>query len=172
VEFSDSSEYGRISAWGYGEVIESTFEKTPVGSLVYGYLPIGTLPVDLQLKSTCVESQVVEMSAHRQHLMDGYNRYIVYPSSINSNQKGQMWDSLMQTPFETSFNDREPVHPLGIPVGPWTRDDADITGCCDCSRCLGKDRPIIRPSIATCTAIHPPAPQDNWPNFAVIQSIL
>lgn len=36
-EYSDPQRYGRISTWGFGRVVESTFAD----------LPIGALPVDL-----------------------------------------------------------------------------------------------------------------------------
>jgi hypothetical protein len=141
-EFSDSTKYGRISAWGYAEIIESTFEGAPTGSFVFGYLAIGTLPVDLSLKSVPAPNQAVETSPHRQHLFPIYNRYIISAAPSASTSDSRAWDALMQPLFETSYNlnaavlpplFRDPVHPLGDPsslgyqAAPWTKPDSDIS---------------------------------------------
>lgn len=76
VEFSDAKKYGRISAWGYGSVVESTVPGIELGSLAYGYLPIGTLPVDMEVQlDSDVPGHFVEISKHREKLMPIYNRY-------------------------------------------------------------------------------------------------
>lgn len=141
--FSDSTKYGRISSWGYAQVIESTFAAAPVGSFVFGYLPIGTLPVDLVLESVTVwKTQAVDTSPHRQQVMPIYNRYQLLPSPP-SNMNSQAYDSVMQVLFETSYNlnrgsfafdGRKPFPPLGVSYGrlgpatqSWTQRDAHIS---------------------------------------------
>lgn len=47
--YNDTSKYGRVSAWGYCEVIESQNDKVPIGTKLYGYLPIGDYPEILQV---------------------------------------------------------------------------------------------------------------------------
>ncbi len=41
-EYSDLMKYGRISAWGWAQVIESNISGIDVGMQIFGYLPIGT----------------------------------------------------------------------------------------------------------------------------------
>jgi hypothetical protein len=78
-EFKDATQYGRISAWGYGRVLDSTYANVPIDSLLFGYLPIGTLPVDLTLKPGLWKKQVVETSPHRAVALPLYSEYEVYP---------------------------------------------------------------------------------------------
>jgi hypothetical protein len=137
-EFSDSEVYGRISAWGYGTVVESDIDAFEVGSEVFGYLPIGTLPVDLKLEASSVEGQWIEKSPYRSHLMSGYNRYNASPAPMapldEDEKTSKAYDSLMQVLFETAYNlsrytfawgDRSAFHPFtGASFKP---EDADIS---------------------------------------------
>lgn len=139
--YIDTSKYGRISAWGYSVVIDSTIPSLPVETKLYGYLPIGTLPEVLTLEESAdVPGHFIEKSPHRQHLFAIYNRYLRLPSAglTSNDEQGMALDSLMQAPFETSFNlDRHvcswnpeypPIYPgLGIPNNPeWTSSNADL----------------------------------------------
>lgn len=109
-EYSDPNAYGRISAWGYGTVVESTLTgseamQIPIGTQMYGYLPIGTLPVDMHVEvSKTVPGQFFEVSEQRSKLMPVYNRYMFYPPATTSEQKqSQGIDSLYQVLFETGY---------------------------------------------------------------------
>jgi hypothetical protein len=140
--FNDATKYGRISAWGFGEVLESNIEDVPKGTLFYGYLPIGTLPVDLRLKvSDQVKDHFIEISAHRSHLFNMYNRYMILPSGEDTNRAetrtGEAWDALMLVFAETAYNlnrfvfpwdgsDINPVHPLGTPELPWSKQSSSL----------------------------------------------
>src|ERR1700749_250543 len=44
--YNDKTKYGRLSCWGVGVVTASTCSLAPVGTKLYGYLPVGTLEVD------------------------------------------------------------------------------------------------------------------------------
>jgi hypothetical protein len=137
-EFSDSEVYGRISAWGYGTIVETNIDAFQIGSEVFGYLPIGTLPVDLKLEKASVEGQWIEKSPNRSHLLSGYNRYnasLAPKTQLDENEKtSRAYDSLMQVLFETSYNisrytfawgDRPAFHPFtGASFPP---EDADIS---------------------------------------------
>ncbi|KAI1328407.1 hypothetical protein F5Y16DRAFT_368985 [Xylariaceae sp. FL0255] len=80
VPYNDTSKYGCINIWGYGQVIESTFAGVNKGSYVYGYLPVGTLPFDIIVETRPgVQGHVFATNASRQHLLAVYNRYIVHP---------------------------------------------------------------------------------------------
>ena len=140
--FNDSSKYGRISAWGFGEVLESNIENLPKGTLLYGYLPIGTLPADLHLEvSKQMKNHFVETSAHRSHLFNIYNRYMILQNGRGEKDtetsESEAWDALMLVFFETSYNldrftfpfdgaDVTPVHPLGDQNLPWLKSSASL----------------------------------------------
>ncbi|KAI1416757.1 hypothetical protein F5Y13DRAFT_152996 [Hypoxylon sp. FL1857] len=80
--YNDASTYGRINCWGYAKVLDSTFDSVPKGSYVWGYLPIGTLPLDFQVKPGNVPGQFIVTEAYRQQQLPVYNRYLVFPESL------------------------------------------------------------------------------------------
>jgi hypothetical protein len=136
--FQDASKYGRISGWGYGEIIESNVPEIPTGKQLFGYLPIGTLPVDLEVKLPGTKNQVLVTNSYRQHILPIYNRYLLAPSKAENPAPAVHlgYDSLMQVLFETSYNlnrhafawdDAKRVHPMGDAT-PWTASDASLTG--------------------------------------------
>ena len=136
--FKDASKYGRISGWGYGEIIESNIPEIPAGKQLFGYLPIGTLPVDLEVKLPGTKNQVLVTNSYRQHILPIYNRYLLTPSKAENPAPAAHlgYDSLMQVLFETSHNlnrhafawdDAKRVHPMGDAT-PWTASDASLTG--------------------------------------------
>ncbi|OTB20087.1 hypothetical protein K445DRAFT_313896 [Daldinia sp. EC12] len=79
--YNDASVYGRISAWGYAKVVDSTFPSIPKGTYVWGYLPIGTLPLDFQVKEAGFPGQFFVTEPYRQHHLKLYNHYFVCPES-------------------------------------------------------------------------------------------
>ncbi|KAI0387719.1 hypothetical protein F5Y04DRAFT_10252 [Hypomontagnella monticulosa] len=105
--FNDPATYGRISCWGYAKVLESTFEGVPAGSHVWGYLPIGTLPIDFEVKTGNVENQVIVTEAYRQNQLPLYNRYLVFPESIGkeieAKTDGVAYDSLFRVTHLTGY---------------------------------------------------------------------
>ncbi|KAH6674553.1 hypothetical protein B0J14DRAFT_653851 [Halenospora varia] len=135
-QFSDSQKYGRISGWGYGVVTEST-TTIEVGTQMYGYLPIGTLAVDLQVRvDEDVPGQFVEVSRQREKLLPIYNRYIFFsPNSAKlQSTEGLGLDSLFQVLFETSYlinkyvlawEHNNLVHPSNTDDG-WTFEDGQV----------------------------------------------
>jgi len=144
--FKDASKYGRISGWGYGEIIESNVPEIPTGKQLFGYLPIGTLPVDLEVKFPGTKNQVLVTNSDRQHILPFYNRYLLAPSKAENPAPAAHlgYDSLMQVLFETSYNlnrhafawdDVKRVHPMGDATSwiasdatSWTASDASLTG--------------------------------------------
>jgi hypothetical protein len=112
--YTDSSKYGRISAWGYATVIDSAIASLPMGTKLYGYLPISTVPEVLTLEeSTAIPGHFVEKSPHRQHLFNSYNRYLMLSSIglISNSRQSMGMDSLIFPAFETAFNLNRHVFP-------------------------------------------------------------
>ncbi|KAG0652107.1 hypothetical protein D0Z07_1038 [Hyphodiscus hymeniophilus] len=110
-KYSDPTAYGRLSCWGYGTVLESTLtgpsaSKISVGTHVYGYLPIGTLPVDMQVEvNPAVPGQFFEISEARSKIMPIYNRYLFYPPTTTAaaDKESLGLDALCQVLFETAY---------------------------------------------------------------------
>jgi hypothetical protein len=141
--YNDSEVYGRISAWGYAEVIESTVSEIKPGQALYGYFPISTGLEDIRVefaesRGQRIDTQLVVLDKHRQHLWKVYNRIkLCAPLSDLEQTPGTNtlgWDPLMQALFATSYNMNTYVfawdqanltHPSG--QGPWTPADADLT---------------------------------------------
>ncbi|KAI0205269.1 hypothetical protein F4808DRAFT_411113 [Astrocystis sublimbata] len=107
--YNDSSKYGRISAWGYAEVLESTVSAIPKGSFLWGYVPLGTLAQDLEVRMhDTIADQVFVTSAYRQHVMPIYNRYFVFPASslsgeIASKTPALAHDAVLRVMHATAF---------------------------------------------------------------------
>ncbi|RFU27979.1 hypothetical protein B7463_g8360, partial [Scytalidium lignicola] len=136
-ELADASKYGRISAWGFGRVIESTCSDAPVSSMVWGYLPIGTLPVDLTIETGSLTREVVDVSSHRTTVLPLYNSYLVYsPTDISNTSKDfKGWTAVLWIPFITAWLlnrnvfawDEELLVPPSSQVLSWTMKDANLS---------------------------------------------
>lgn len=140
--YSDSSKYGRISAWGVGTVIESTADFVPVGKQVWGYLPIASLPVDKKVEPTKVKDVIMEITDYRQPLLPIYNRFFILDKTHAENQKLQAYSALMKVLFETAYALNRvsfawdpqitPVNPLGLHPPPnldtWGKQQANLRG--------------------------------------------
>ncbi|KAK5732805.1 hypothetical protein LTR17_010223 [Elasticomyces elasticus] len=138
--FNDAAKYGRINAWGFGEILESTLLSVPAGSYLWGYLPIGTLAQDLEVRDADAQGQVVITSPSRSKTMSIYNRYIVFPPSLRHDIEAKAdsvgYDVLVRVMFETAYliadyafpaNPQEAV-PAIFNKDAWTAQNADLTG--------------------------------------------
>ncbi|KAI0967557.1 hypothetical protein F4678DRAFT_246324 [Xylaria arbuscula] len=142
--YNDGAKYGRISAWGYAEVLASTVPSITPGTFLWGYVPLGTLPQDLKvdLHPTAAD-QLFVTSAHRAHVLPIYNRYFISnPSSgigaeIAARSDGVAHDASLRVMHATAFlleqfvfsTDAARVVAPGI--GPdeanaWTAADGDL----------------------------------------------
>lgn len=131
-EFSDPKKFGRVSAWGYAEVLESNASGIEEGTQFYGYLPIGTLPLDIEVKPNPKgPSQFFEVSKQREKLWPVYNRYIFDPQNPKEVREKESlgWDVLMLILFQTGYMTNryvlalEPsklVYPSGDSKDGWT----------------------------------------------------
>jgi hypothetical protein len=133
--YNDPEKYGRISCWGIGVVTESTTPLTPVGTKIYGYLPIGTLAVSKTIVASEPQNYFVETTEHRKHLPDLYNRYFIYRDSSGISESDFAWDATMKVLCETSYlinrfvlswdpEGHPPLSPNGSRL--WSADDADL----------------------------------------------
>jgi hypothetical protein len=104
-QYSDPTKFGRISAWGYAEVIESNVSGLQIGTQFYGYLPIGTLPLDMEVKLNNVPGQFLEVSKYREKQLPIYNRYFFYPPTSKEieDKESLGYDSLMLVLFQTGY---------------------------------------------------------------------
>ncbi|KAI0552221.1 hypothetical protein F4679DRAFT_103156 [Xylaria curta] len=145
--YNDSAKYGRISAWGYAEVLESTVPSIPRGSHLWGYVPLGTLAQHLSVRlHDAIPDQVFVTDGHRQHVMPIYNRYFVYvPSSdrgaaIARKAPAVAHDAILRIMHATAFLMADFAFSSSasrvVAPGPgpdddddaWTAKDADLRG--------------------------------------------
>ncbi|KAJ4856340.1 hypothetical protein T069G_09708 [Trichoderma breve] len=115
--YDDDSKYGRVSAWGYGEVIESKNDRVLVGTKLYGYLPIGSYPETLRVTVEDETGHVLETKL-----------------DLEADKSSRGLDSALRVFFETSYmlnryafawDSAKLSHPLGVPL-PWSSSDADL----------------------------------------------
>lgn len=140
-EYNDAEKYGRIASWGFGDIVESNVESVPVGTKFWGYMPIGTLPVDMPVTPfEGIKGQWINTDPARQVLMPVYNWYLTEPPSGAEDKESLGWDALVFVMFFTGYainrfalacNEAEFCHPLGgdigkIPSGSWSKEDANI----------------------------------------------
>lgn len=68
-----STEWGSVPVWGFADVVESTVSALPVGTRVYGYLPMAD---ELVISPGRFDERgCTDMAAHRAGLAAAYNRY-------------------------------------------------------------------------------------------------
>lgn len=140
--YNDSEKFGRIAAWGYAEIVESTVPEISSGQTVYGFLPISSGLEDIRIEfaehaGQKIKDQIIVLNEHRQHLSKVYNRYRVCAPLAELEKAKTLdslgWDSLMQSLFETSYNlstygfawnEENRIHPAS--EGEWSTADADL----------------------------------------------
>ncbi|CAN9114841.1 unnamed protein product [Alternaria alternata] len=151
--YDNSARYGRVAAWGYAEILESTVEGIEKGMSVYGYLPSSTEREDITVErakdardGSVIDDQVIVTDAHRQHLWKIYNRYRIcgpLPKMADqTEQKDELgWSALMMGLFTVAHNlcnyvfppqkvdggareQTSRIHPTGN--GEWSVEDADL----------------------------------------------
>lgn len=142
--YNDSEKYGVSPCWGYCEVLGSTIDLIPPGSIMKGFLPMSAHTIGLQLRQTEVPNHFVETSAHRSKLANLYQRYELMPADFDVRSTSAAWSSVLKIYEAGSSIARYlfpqdgtiPVHPLGDPsaLGPpakhWTTKEADLNGSC------------------------------------------
>ena len=137
--YNDSSKFGIVPTWGYGEVLESKVDGIHSGTLVWGYWPPNSLPVDLQLGPSDLEGHWTDLTEHRQGMMSYYHRYQIADPSLRIAQLSSRdiemmaWETVYKAVWVCGFMINRynfgspPIHPFGIDDGEWTAEDADIS---------------------------------------------
>ncbi|TKA73869.1 hypothetical protein B0A55_04486 [Friedmanniomyces simplex] len=140
--YGDRSKYGIAPCWGWSEVLESKIDGIDVGMLLFGYLPLSGLPVDLQLVAGDAEGHMVDVSEQRKTLMPIYNRYIIRDpdmrlSELSPERVEDMGREAVYRPvwecgyLLNKFNLSDPfVHPAGHqgpPDQPWGKAQGDLS---------------------------------------------
>jgi hypothetical protein len=88
--------WGKLTVWGYGDVMESKHPDIAVGEHIFGFFPLAS---HVMLQADRVSAGgFVESSPHRQALPAVYNRYM--RSTKNENDH---FNSLLRPIFITSF---------------------------------------------------------------------
>ncbi len=97
----DDADWGRIPAWGFGDVVESRSPDVAVAERLYGYLPMSSEIVLAAGRSD--EQGISDVSPHRAELPGTYNRYmrcLADPSYRRDREAQQM---LLSPLFFTAF---------------------------------------------------------------------
>lgn len=97
----DETDWGRVPAWGFGEVVESRSPDVASGERLYGYLPMSA---EIVLAVGRADAQgISDVSPHRAELPGTYNRYsrcAADPSYLPEREAQQM---LLSPLFFTAF---------------------------------------------------------------------
>jgi len=137
--YNDSSRFGTVPVWGYGEIVESKVEALKPGQLIWGYWPATSLPVVLELEALEPKGHYYDISEHRKALWSIYQRYQVRDSNLRLKDLSQVeleqkaWETIFRPVWECGFDidqflfSEQHVHPLGKNGGVWTAEDADLS---------------------------------------------
>jgi len=139
--FNDSGTYGVSPGWGYCIVVDSTIHDIELGRILYGFVPISSHAVDLQLgQAETMPDHWIETSPHRSKIMSLYQRYFLMPRGFTLDPTDPLigFTPVMKPVWEAGYllahyvfaQDSTPIHPLGHPVSPWTKHEADLTDAC------------------------------------------
>lgn len=128
-------------------MLETKIPSLRTGALLFGFWPMASAPVDLELQESVPQGRWVEISKHREQVMSVYNTYqerghIELPAGLSVDfQKEQLdhmaWASLFSATWVTGYllnrytftsdpKKQPAIGPLGKKI-PWTKDNADIS---------------------------------------------
>lgn len=93
--------WGRVPVWGYADVVDSACEEVPVGTRVYGYLPMSDELV--VTPGRVAPDSFTDVSPHRAPMAATYNRYQVVPSGDDRDADAEDRQMLLYPLFFTSF---------------------------------------------------------------------
>jgi hypothetical protein len=91
---------GVIPLWGFADVVDSTVDAVPVGTRVYGYLPMAS---HLVVRARLTSAGFVDTSDHRAELPPVYNSYLVTTGDPAYDERLEDLQVLYRPLFLTSF---------------------------------------------------------------------
>ena len=93
--------WGRVPVWGFADVIETTVDDLPVGTRLYGYLPMSD---ELVITASRVgPDEVFDGAPHRASMAATYNRYVRSPAGDDRDPLAEARQMLLYPLFFTSF---------------------------------------------------------------------
>lgn len=99
--FDDGRSWGRVPVWGFAVATDSRCDAVPVGTRMYGYLPMAN---ELVMTPGKVDaSGFIDVATHRAPLATAYNRYVTVdndPAFLTELENHQM---VLWPLFMTSF---------------------------------------------------------------------
>ncbi|MFZ9931404.1 MAG: DUF2855 family protein, partial [Ilumatobacteraceae bacterium] len=73
-EWDDGRSWGRVPVWGFAVASESRNSDVPVGTRVYGYLPMANTLIMSPGRVT--PTSFIDVAPHRQPMATAYNNYV------------------------------------------------------------------------------------------------
>jgi hypothetical protein len=68
-----------VPVWGYAEILSTRTSGLQTGTVLYGFWPSSTLPIDLQLEPVEPKGHFIDTTPHRQTMWSYYHRYTLAP---------------------------------------------------------------------------------------------
>ncbi|PYI03144.1 hypothetical protein BO78DRAFT_375660 [Aspergillus sclerotiicarbonarius CBS 121057] len=136
--YNDASAWGIVPGWGFATITSSTLAELSPGTTLWGYWPLSSHSIDLQLTPGTPANHFIETSPHRQSLMSLYNRYVALDLK-DRDLDSQAWEAAMRPIWACGYFLSEYVltydtakHPVtapypGMPGVEWTASNADVS---------------------------------------------
>lgn len=102
--YSDTTSYGIVPVWGYAEVTSSRIAGLEVGTLLYGFWPSSSLPIDLQLEPAEPAGHYIDTTPYRQRLWSYYHRYTLAPKNLDLTSHSVAAQTVFKPLFECAHS--------------------------------------------------------------------
>jgi len=102
--YNDENIYGIVPVWGYAEILSTRIEGLKPGSILYGFWPSSTLPIDLELEPTEPAGHYIDKTPHRQTMWSYYHRYILMNQPLDLTSPTLASELIFKPLFECSHS--------------------------------------------------------------------
>lgn len=102
--YNDTTIYGIVPVWGFAEVFSSRIDSLATGTLLYGFWPSSTLPIDLQLTPTEPAGHYIDTTPHRQTMWSYYHRYSTAPKNTDISSPSLAAETIFKPLFECAHS--------------------------------------------------------------------
>ncbi|KAL4905558.1 hypothetical protein BDW74DRAFT_177927 [Aspergillus multicolor] len=134
--YNNKEEYGIVPAWGLATVLDSTIADIETGTVLFGFWPTSSHPVDLELTPAELPGHYKEISSHRKNVLPLYNRYRVFETQ-DKDLSEFGWTAAVGTIFVAGYllaeymftpdpGSHPPIHPSEPGASEWTVSDANL----------------------------------------------